>query len=164
MQSSQQQVSSAEGISSVSGASSSSVANIPNPVAAAVKKAATGLITVIRGSRSAHVTAMESTPLSGVDTRNAPTAPLPAPWRLSSAAVGSTEQLQRGRGTPSKAALKTDIIRFSPRCFLTNPEGRKAFKNPDARKPKSMNGADATRTDQAPWRIVANRSIIEIDS
>ena len=60
------------------------------------------------GSRSAYVTAIESTPDSGVDTRNEASAPLLAPCFLKDAAAGSTPHDQSGRGIPNKAAFMTE--------------------------------------------------------
>jgi len=85
------------------------------PAAVAVTKAAAGLATVITGSRRAYVSAIESTPDSGVEIRNAVVAPLLAPCLLSEAAAGSTPQEQRGMGMPRRAALNTDAKRPLPR-------------------------------------------------
>ncbi len=59
--------------------------------------------------------AMESTPDSGVEIRNAVVAPLFAPCFLSNAAAGSTPQDQSGSGTPSSAALTTELNRPRPK-------------------------------------------------
>lgn len=50
-----------------------------SPAATEVSKAAKGRATVMTGSSKAHVTAMESTPVSGVAMRNEVVAPLLAP-------------------------------------------------------------------------------------
>jgi len=85
------------------------------PAATAVKNATTGRMTVMSGSSSAHDTATESTPVSGVEMRNEVTAPFPAPCFFSPAAAGSTPQLQRGMGTPIAAALKIEAMLPPPR-------------------------------------------------
>ena len=59
--------------------------------------------------------AMESTPDSGVEIRKAVVAPLLAPCLLSDAAAGSTPHDQSGNGTPSSAALTTELYRPRPR-------------------------------------------------
>ncbi len=48
--------------------------------------------------------AIESTPDSGVDTKNETVAPLEAPCFLKDMAVGKTPQEHKGSGTPNKAA------------------------------------------------------------
>jgi hypothetical protein len=50
---------------------------------------------------------------------------------------------------------------LSPRCFLTKSRGRKTFRRPEARNPKSMKGAEVTMTDHAPWRIEAKKFSME---
>ncbi len=48
---------------------------------------------------------MESTPVSGVEIKNAAVAPLLAPCCRKPAAAGTTPQLHKGRGIPSSEAL-----------------------------------------------------------
>jgi hypothetical protein len=83
-----------------------------SPVTMAVTKAESGLSTVISGSSSAQLTAMESTPVSGVEMRKDAVAPLLAPCLRSPAAAGMTPQLHSGSGIPNSAALKTLPDRF----------------------------------------------------
>lgn len=63
---------------------------------------------------------MESTPDSGVDTRNEARAPLFAPCFLNDAAAGSTPHDQSGNGMPKSEAFITD--RYLPwrRCLIIN--------------------------------------------
>src|SRR4030042_2126967 len=78
------------------------------PATAAVKKAAIGRATVIIGSRRAYVTAIESTPDSGVEIRKAAVAPLLAPCFCRDTAAGRTPHDQSGIGIPNRAALNTE--------------------------------------------------------
>ena len=81
---------------------------------------------------------MESIPDSGVEIRKAVVAPLFAPCFLSDAAAGSTPHDQSGRGTPSKAALKTELKRPKPRWRMMKLVLRNTFSNPAMRIPMSM--------------------------
>ncbi len=69
--------------------------------------AAIGRTTVMTGSSSAQVMAIESTPDSGVETRNAADGPRPAPCLRSPMAAGITPHEQSGKGIPSSEALTT---------------------------------------------------------
>ena len=85
------------------------------PATAAVKKATTGRATVIIGSISAKVIAIESIPDSGVDIINAVVAPLFAPCFRSNTAAGSTPHDHKGIGIPIRAALNTERNRPCPK-------------------------------------------------
>ena len=61
--------------------------------------------------------AIESTPDSGVETRNEARAPLFAPCLLKDAAAGSTPHDQSGNGIPKNDALITDEYRPLLRCL-----------------------------------------------
>ena len=71
----------------------------------AVKNAARGLKIVMNGSSNAYEIAIESTPVSGVETKNAVVAPFPAPCCRKPAAAGMTPQLHKGKGIPRRDAL-----------------------------------------------------------
>lgn len=125
------------------------------PVTSAVKKADNGRTMVMKGSSSAQVTAMESTPVSGVEIRKAAVGPLAAPCRRNPAAVGNTPQLQSGMGTPTAAALTSPRNDDVPRCLATRSSGKKALSTPARKKPKSMYGAEATSTSH-PAKATCN--------
>src|SRR5213078_5308381 len=80
------------------------------PATTAVRKAATGRNTVMIGSNRAQLSAIESTPVSGVEMRKDTVAPRVAPCRASPSAVGSTPHEQRGSGVPMAEAHRTDRI------------------------------------------------------
>ena len=61
------------------------------------------------GPSSDHVAAMLSTPVWGVEIRNADVADLDAPLRCMATAVGNTPQEHSGSGTPISDALTTDF-------------------------------------------------------
>ena len=77
-------------------------------------KAATGRKTAIGRPIRAKVTKMLSMPVCGVEIKKEVTAPLEAPLFFSSIAVGTTPQEQSGRGTPTAAALMTELKLLSP--------------------------------------------------
>ena len=106
------------------------------PAEVAVNIAEMGLATVIIGSRSAYVIAMESIPDSGVEIRKAVVAPLLAPCFLRAAAAGRTPQEQRGIGTPIIADFKTDKMEFFPKCFEIVWGFRNTFRSPAISRPK----------------------------
>ena len=62
--------------------------------------------------------AIESTPVSGVEIRKESVAPFEAPFFLKDMAVGITPHEQSGKGTPNKAAVKTDLKPFLPKYFM----------------------------------------------
>ncbi len=105
------------------------------PAANAVMNAATGRTTVIRGSMSAQVAPMESTPVSGVEMRNDVVAPLLAPERRSWVAVGMTEQEHSGTGTPMIAAVPTDLTSSPPRRRAIHWAGMQMARIPAMTKP-----------------------------
>jgi len=82
--------------------------------------------------------AMESTPDSGVEIKNAVVAPLLAPCFLSDAAAGSTPQDHNGMGIPSRAALNMDEKRPRPRCRETAWGLKKTLRSPATKIPNSM--------------------------
>ena len=81
------------------------------PAIAPVTNAAKGRITVMIGSNKEYVSAIESTPLSGVEMRKARQAPLFAPCFLKPATAGTTPHDQRGMGIPRSDAYSTDLMR-----------------------------------------------------
>lgn len=73
---------------------------------------------------------MESTPVSGVDTKKAIVAGLEAPaWRKPNAA-GITPQEHNGKGAPSKAALAMAPNPEPLKCLYKKAVGRKVFIKP----------------------------------
>src|SRR5204863_3151731 len=85
------------------------------PATTAVTNAASGRNTVMIGSMRAQLSAIESTPISGVEMRKDTVAPRVAPCRESPMAVGGTPQEQKGSGVPIAEAQRTDLIRPRPR-------------------------------------------------
>ena len=81
--------------------------------------------------------AIESTPVSGVDIRNAVVGPGPAPCFLSEAATGTTPHEHSGRGTPRSAAFTTALAVLPPRCRVTNESGIIALSMPAISRPNS---------------------------
>lgn len=84
---------------------------------------------------------MESTPVSGVDTKKAIVAGLEAPaWRKPNAA-GITPQEHNGKGAPSKAALAMAPNPEPLKCLYKKAVGRKVFIKPPNIKPNTNHGA-----------------------
>ena len=79
-----------------------------SPVTIAVMIALIGRITAINGPSNAYDMDMESTPVSGVATKNETVAEGEAPARRNPNAAGITPQEHKGKGAPIKAALVTD--------------------------------------------------------
>jgi len=104
--------------------------------------------------------AMESTPDSGVEIRNAAVAPRLAPCFLKLAAAGKTEQEQSGKGIPSKAALKTDRILPRLRCLAMVSGERKRYMSPATRTPRNKYGAASTKRCQLVWDICTKTFMI----
>ena len=84
--------------------------------------------------------AIESTPDSGVEIKNAEVAALFAPDFLMVTAVGITEHEQRGRGIPNNEAFITEIKPLFPKCFFINAIGINTFKIPASKKPPKRYG------------------------
>src|ERR1017187_8463212 len=83
---------------------------------------------------------MLSTPVCGVDRRKATVAPRLAPCFLSEADTGITPHEQSGRGIPNKAALRTGLNPFPPKCRSTASADRKADSIPAMAKPNRRYG------------------------
>lgn len=83
------------------------------------------------------MTRIESTPVWGVDSKNAVVAPLLAPCFFSEAATGITLQEHKGRGIPKTAALKIGAKAPFPRCFFTQVGDIIMVSIPAAKNPKS---------------------------
>jgi hypothetical protein len=92
--------------------------------------------------------AMESTPDSGVEIRNAAVAPRLAPCLLRLAAAGKTPQEQRGKGMPSKAALKTELTLPLFRCLAMVSGARNRYIRPATKTPNIRYGAASTKRSQ----------------
>jgi hypothetical protein len=84
------------------------------------------------------VSAIESTPVSGVEIRNEVTAGRLAPLRRSSAAAGSTPHEHSGIGAPNSAASSTDRGLRLPRWRAIKPPGRNSWSSPATKKPIRM--------------------------
>ncbi|BBN60706.1 hypothetical protein HVMH_2300 [Hydrogenovibrio marinus] len=91
---------------------------------------------------------MESTPVSGVDTRKAAVAPLEAPDRCNWVATGMTEQEHNGKGAPIKAPLTTGVAPSPDKCFATHLFDTFALMTPAINKPKISQGAAMERVCQ----------------
>ncbi len=66
---------------------------------------------------------MESTPVSGVATRNEAVAPFDAPALRTASAVGMTPQEHSGNGAPINAPLVMDSSPGLASCFCTHSLG-----------------------------------------
>ena len=87
------------------------------------------------GSNSAQLSAIESTPVSGVEMRKETVAPRVAPCRASPSAVGSTPHEQRGRGVPIADAQSTDLIRPARKSRISVPAGTRTARTPARTNP-----------------------------
>jgi hypothetical protein len=125
------------GLATLAGGSWRSRSVSKKPAAIAVAMAATGRTMAITGPISAHVTAMLSTPVSGVEMRKETVAPRPAPLLRNAHAAGNTLQLQRGIGAPSSAAFNTDPKPRPPRCLTSHSREIKRWIRPAANRPKT---------------------------
>ena len=83
---------------------------------------------------------MLSTPVCGVEIRNAVVAPLLAPWRRKEAATGITPHEHNGSGTPKAEALMIGQGPRPPRCRSTHAGEISTFSTPAIRKPNSRYG------------------------
>ena len=83
----------------------------------AVKIAAIGRITAMKGPIIAYDTVTESTPVSGVDIRKDVVAALDAPLRRKPRAAGITPHEQSGSGAPNRAAFTVDMMPGFPKCL-----------------------------------------------
>ena len=79
------------------------------PATTPVMKLMTGRTRAGIGPKNALVTRIESAPVSGAVIRNDMHDEREAPLRRISATTGTTEQLQRGIGTPMAALVLTDF-------------------------------------------------------
>jgi len=103
---------------------------------------------------------MLSTPVCGVEIRNAVAAPLPAPWLFKETVTGITLQEHKGRGTPKTAALMIGHIPFPPRCLSTNSGETRTDKIPAEKKPKSRYGDISHNVIQNSLVQLINKSVI----
>lgn len=110
---------------------------IMSPQSVAEKKAAKGRTKVMIGSMSDQVTAMESTPDSGVDIKKAAVAPLLAPRLRSSDATGITLHEQRGSGTPISEARITERVPLRDKIREMVDSGMNALIRPAMAKPNN---------------------------
>src|SRR5918996_3380470 len=105
---------------------------------------------------------MESTPVSGVETKKETVAPLVAPWRLSPSAVGSTPQEQSGNGAPITAPQSTDLTLPVPKKRSMVRAGTTTASTPASAKPNSRKMAASFRIHQICSVTWSRKSIIEI--
>lgn len=75
------------------------------PVKMADRTAVIGRYIAITGPNNAYDTDIESTPVSGVATKNEDVADVEAPLLLNSVATGITPQEHKGKGAPINAAF-----------------------------------------------------------
>ena len=94
------------------------------PATMALVIAATGLIIAINGPSNTYDTDTESTPVSGVETKNAVVALFDAPARRSPIAAGITPQEHNGIGAPIHAALTVVQNPSLPRCLFKKLAGK----------------------------------------
>ncbi len=101
-----------------------------------------GRIIDINGPNNTYDTETESTPVSGVDTKNAVVAPFEAPARLKPIAAGITPHEHKGIGAPIKAAFTVVKKPSLPKCLFKKFAGKYTFNNPAISKPSINQGAD----------------------
>jgi hypothetical protein len=119
-----------------------------NPATIALDTAAIGLIIAIKGPSRTYDTDTESTPVSGVDTRNAVVALFEPPALLSPTAAGITPQEHKGIGAPIKAAFIVVQTPSLPKCFCKKFFGMKTFNKPANNNPSISQGAETKNKDQ----------------
>ena len=121
--------------------SSSRPTNKPATIALVI--AAIGRTIAIKGPSNTYDTVIESTPVSGVDTKKEVVAALEAPARRKPTAAGITPHEHKGKGAPNNAALTTVFIPWPPSCFCIHAIGTNTFSNPASTKPSNNHGADS---------------------
>ncbi len=84
---------------------------------------------------------IESTPVSGVETKKEVVAGFEAPACRKPKAAGITPQEHNGNGTPIKAALKIDPSPGLVRCRCKNACGIRLLNKPPINKPNNNQGA-----------------------
>ena len=84
------------------------------------------------------MTLMESTPVSGVEIRNAVVAPLLAPCLLREIIMGRTEQEHSGRGMPKRDASVVDLRSSPPKLFVKRFSEMTWRRNPAINMPKRI--------------------------
>ena len=112
-----------------------------SPVAMPEATAATGRTTVRNGPSMAYEIASESTPVSGVDTRNEAVAPGDAPCRRSPTAAGITPHEHSGSGAPTSAARTIDPMPPPPTHRFITASGTSARISAVATIPSASHGA-----------------------
>ncbi len=112
-----------------------------------VSAAASGRAIANTGPISAYVARMESTPVWGVEMRNAAVAPFPAPLRRSPVAIGRTPHEQIGSGTPTSTARRMPKKpELPPMTRFTHALGIHTAMTPAAKKPATSHGDIAANT------------------
>ncbi|GHE81683.1 hypothetical protein GCM10011501_07470 [Thalassotalea profundi] len=109
------------------------------PVIIAENMALIGRYIANIGPSNAYETVTESTPVSGVATKNEEVAGAEAPLLLNSVATGITPQEHKGKGAPISAAF-TIAIFPEPKCLLNIALGTHDFINPAITNPSNNQG------------------------
>ena len=104
--------------------------------------------------------AIESIPDSGVEIRKAVIAPLFAPFFFKSVAAGNTPQDQRGRGTPKKAAFKTEENLPAPKWLIMKAGLSTTLSMPAIRMPKRIYTEESSKMLQDSLKMPSIRLII----
>ena len=102
---------------------------------------------------------MESTPVWGVESKNAVVAALLAPCWRREAATGMTPQEQSGSGTPNKLALKTETRLGRPRCLSSQEGEMNTERSPATTNPSNKKAAISVVTCQMASTIFQAISI-----
>jgi len=137
-----------------------SVSETNEPPNIPVTSAAIGRNTAKTGPRRLSVTMMLSTPVCGVESRNAVVAPRLAPWRRRDAETGITPQEHSGNGTPKAAALTIDQMPRPPRWRSTVSGRTTTESTPATKNPKSRYGAISVSVPQNPATTPPTKSVI----
>ena len=106
-------------------------------------KLMTGLTMATIGPKKAFVTRMESAPVSGAVIRNDMHDDREAPFLRISATTGTTEQLQSGIGTPTAAAMVTDLRLSCLSQRRTACREMNTWMSPERNNPSSSIGASS---------------------
>ena len=121
--------------------------------------AATGRAIAYKGPSKAYDTAAESTPVSGVETKNEIVAGFEAPALLSAIAAGITPQEQRGSGAPITADLAIADNFELPMCLCNKEIGTRTCITPATSNPMSNHSDDAMNSVKK-FSIKRNNSVM----
>ena len=123
-----------------------------------------GLTMATMGPKKALVTRIESAPVSGAVMRNDMQEEREAPFLRISATTGTTEQLQRGTGTPTAALVETDFRLSSWSHRIMAWREMKTWIRPDRNNPSSSMGANNRKDIHRKSKKLVNNSSPRVTS